>query len=61
MTTDSATLEAPTLREQVARVIDREAFTEGPWMWTLRQADALAKADDIIALLAARPAGEDKP
>lgn len=40
-----------TLREQVARVIDREAFTAGPWMWWERQQAALTKAAHIIALL----------
>ena len=35
----------------MARVIDRDAFTEGPWMWWERQQAALTKADAIIALL----------
>ena len=60
----------PTLREQVARVIDRDAFTEGPWMWWERQQAALTKADAMLAVsppstlqkvqIAPLPAGEDK-
>jgi hypothetical protein len=45
----------------VARAIDPEAFTDGPWMWWERQQAALTKADAILAMLSARPAGEDTP